>query len=58
MTATTNLFNRLNLTTRQVAEILFVTPKTVEFHLRHIYRKLDVSSRAELTELLGSGDGT
>jgi DNA-binding CsgD family transcriptional regulator len=38
------------LTTRQVAEALFVTPKTVEFHLRHIYRKLGVSSRAQLAQ--------
>jgi DNA-binding CsgD family transcriptional regulator len=37
------------LTTRQIAQALFVTPKTVEFHLRHVYRKLDVpSSRADL----------
>jgi DNA-binding CsgD family transcriptional regulator len=41
------------LTTRQIAESLFVTPKTVEFHLRHIYRKLDVSSRAQLTDMMG-----
>jgi DNA-binding CsgD family transcriptional regulator len=39
------------LTTRQVAEALFVTPKTVEFHLRQAYRKLDVGSRGELTKL-------
>ncbi|HWE10324.1 MAG TPA: AAA family ATPase [Solirubrobacteraceae bacterium] len=39
------------LTTRQVAEALFVTPKTVEFHLRQAYRKLDVGSRSELTKL-------
>lgn len=39
------------LTTRQIAEALFVSPKTVEFHLRHAYRKLDVSSRAELSNL-------
>jgi DNA-binding CsgD family transcriptional regulator len=38
------------LTTRQV-EALFVTPKTVEFHLRQAYRKLDVGSRGELTKL-------
>jgi DNA-binding CsgD family transcriptional regulator len=44
------------LTTRQIAETLFVTPKTVEFHLRHIYRKLDVSSRAELAEAMGGPD--
>ena len=37
------------LTTRSIAAALFVTPKTVEFHLGHVYRKLDVSSRRELT---------
>jgi DNA-binding CsgD family transcriptional regulator len=41
------------LTTRAMGETLFVTPKTVEFHLRHIYQKLDVNSRTKLTELLG-----
>jgi DNA-binding CsgD family transcriptional regulator len=41
------------LTTRQIAELLVVTPKTVEFHLRHIYRKLDIpSSRADLARVL------
>ena len=40
------------LTTRQIAESLFVTPKTVEFHLRHIYQKLDIRSRSELAALL------
>jgi DNA-binding CsgD family transcriptional regulator len=43
------------LTTRQIAQVLFVTPKTVEFHLRHVYRKLDIpSSRAELTRVLSA----
>ncbi len=46
------------LTTRQVAEALFVTPKTVEFHLRHIYRKLAISSRAELSGALGVNRGS
>jgi DNA-binding CsgD family transcriptional regulator len=32
----------------QVAAALFVTPKTIEFHLRNVFRKLDVRSRAEL----------
>ena len=45
-------FAARGLTTRQIAESLFVTPKTVEFHLRHIYQKLDVNSRPELAELL------
>jgi DNA-binding CsgD family transcriptional regulator len=40
------------LTTRQIAESPFVTPKTVEFHLRHIYQQLDVRSRSELAALL------
>ena len=42
------------LTTRQIAEALFVTPKTVEYHLRQTYRKLDIASRGELPEMLKS----
>jgi DNA-binding CsgD family transcriptional regulator len=39
-------------TTRQIAAELFVTPKTVEFHLRHVYRKLGVpSTRADLASV-------
>jgi DNA-binding CsgD family transcriptional regulator len=41
------------LTTNEVAKALFVSRKTVEFHLRHIYRKLDVRSRSELTRAMG-----
>lgn len=40
------------LTTRQISESLFVTPKTVEFHLRHIYQKLGVNSRDRLSGAL------
>lgn len=35
-------------TNREVAQSLFVTPKAVEFHLGNAYRKLQISSRAEL----------
>jgi DNA-binding CsgD family transcriptional regulator len=42
------------LTTRRIAESLFVTPKTVEYHLRHTYQKLDISSRTQLTDALGA----
>jgi DNA-binding CsgD family transcriptional regulator len=35
-------------TNHEVAATLFVTPKTVEFHLTRIYRKLGVRSRVEL----------
>lgn len=38
------------LTNREVAQALFLSPKTVEFHLTRIYRKLDVHARAELVE--------
>jgi DNA-binding CsgD family transcriptional regulator len=36
------------LTNRQVASQLFVSPHTVGFHLRQIYRKLDIRSRIDL----------
>ena len=40
------------LSNRQIAETLFVTIKTVEAHLGRVYRKLDVSSRTELSDAL------
>ncbi|MEN3358508.1 MAG: hypothetical protein V7637_2490 [Mycobacteriales bacterium] len=36
------------LTNRQVAARMFLSPHTVAFHLRHIFQKLEVSSRVEL----------
>jgi len=39
-------------TNREVAAALFLSPKTVEHHLTHVYRKLDLHSRAELIRLL------
>jgi DNA-binding CsgD family transcriptional regulator len=38
-------------TTREAAAALFISPKTVEYHLRHVYLKLDIRSRAALTEM-------
>jgi DNA-binding CsgD family transcriptional regulator len=35
-------------TNREAAAALFVTPKTIETHLGHVYRKLGVRSRVEL----------
>ncbi len=40
---------------REIAEALFITTKTVETHLGRAYRKLEISSRAELPEAL-AGD--
>jgi DNA-binding CsgD family transcriptional regulator len=35
-------------TTREAAASLFLSPKTIEYHLRNVYRKLDIHSREEL----------
>lgn len=42
-------------TTRQVAAALFLSPKTVEYHLRHIYTKFDIDSRTELISRMSEG---
>ena len=39
------------LTTREAAAKLYLSPKTIEYHLRSVYRKLGVASRAELAEV-------
>jgi DNA-binding CsgD family transcriptional regulator len=41
------------LTNKEVAAHLFVTPKTVEFHLSNVFRKLGVRSRTELARAMG-----
>ena len=44
-------------TNRQIAQTLFVTEKTVETHLGRAFRKLDISSRRQLPDVLaGAAD--
>jgi DNA-binding CsgD family transcriptional regulator len=40
------------MTNKEIAQTLFVTIKTVEVHLSHAYRKLEISSRAQLQNAL------
>jgi DNA-binding CsgD family transcriptional regulator len=39
-------------TYREAAQSLFLSPKTIEFHLGKVYRKLGVRSRRELLKTL------
>src|SRR5262249_8631206 len=44
-------------TNREIAQTLFVTEKTVEAHLGRSFRKLNISSRRQLPEVLARAAG-
>ena len=48
---------RQGLSNRDAAAQLFLSPRTVDFHLRNVFSKLGVASRAELTALPADGAG-
>ena len=44
-------------TNREIAQALFVTPKTIEMHLSHVYGKLDIQSRTQLATAMATPRG-
>ncbi len=46
---------RSGLSNREIAEKMFLSVKTIEYHLRNIYMKLNISSRSQLISILSSG---
>ncbi|HEV2786183.1 MAG TPA: helix-turn-helix transcriptional regulator, partial [Solirubrobacteraceae bacterium] len=40
------------MSNREIAQALFVTPRTVEMHLSNAFRKLDIRSRTQLVQAL------
>ncbi len=45
-------------TNKEAAAALFLSPKTIDFHLRSIYRKLEIGSRVELARRLAQDGDT
>ncbi|MEV0369627.1 AAA family ATPase [Streptomyces sp. NPDC050636] len=46
------------MTNQQIASTLFITCRTVEFHLTRAFRKLDINGRGDLARVLGGMEPT
>ncbi|HEX2127810.1 MAG TPA: helix-turn-helix transcriptional regulator, partial [Solirubrobacterales bacterium] len=46
------------MSNNEIAQALFITRKTVETHLGHVYQKLEIGSRRELDDALTDGADT
>lgn len=42
-------------TNKEIAAAIFLSPKTIEYHLANTFRKLDIHSRAELARVVALG---
>jgi DNA-binding CsgD family transcriptional regulator/tetratricopeptide (TPR) repeat protein len=45
-------------TNRQIATQLFLSPRTIDYHLRNVFRKLGIASRHDLAKVLPHEDGS
>jgi DNA-binding CsgD family transcriptional regulator len=43
------------MTNREVAQALFITTKTASAHLSRVYRKLGITRRGQLADVLAAG---